>query len=106
MEQRKHKDDRILGIQIHGIGKDTPILLPQSKIWVAGSDKSAALDAEIKKYNGVEYLRLVSALSTLRWSAPDVFAEDLKKANLQPHESLRDYQLQYLKRIARGGSQS
>jgi len=95
----KEINPSIRGIELHGIGEDSPILLQQSQVWSTGSDRTAALDIEIKQYDVAKYLRLVSALSTLRWSAPDVFAKDLEKAGLQPRESMRDYQFRYLVRI-------
>ncbi len=75
-------------------------MLPRLGLYVpVGVDMSAVLDAEIARYNAVEYLRLLSGLSAVRDAEPEAFDREVKSTNRDPQGILRGFQIRQLVKL-------
>jgi len=98
-KKRDSLDPEILGIHLKALSLGKLIRLPQLGLYVpTSSDMSAAITTEIKRYNAVEYLRLLSALMSFRDADYERFVKEMTKEHRDPGEVLRPYQIRYLVR--------
>lgn len=88
---------RILGIELKTIDRGGLVRLPRVGLFVPTSgDMSAALRAELNHYNVVEYLKLISALMSVREADLTRFDNELAKEGRHQNEVLRLYQIRRL----------